>query len=451
MTTAVRKRTRVFESKTPLGGKVDRDRGVISGVKVLGVTSSNGRRYLPEAIRDAAHLYEGASVRIDHPDDPEDQRSSDSVLGWLRDVRVVADGSLYADLHYLREHPFASRLVEAAERNPRLLGLSHNASGDTDVDRDGTVVVHSITEVRSVDLVADPATTSGLFESVQSKAKHASKGTKRMTIKITLREHFAKIPLLAKDRKSVEKVIGEKLLERKFDAKFLEAGYFMDAEDDLALDAAPPTDAEPETAAPVVDDVADMSPEDALKQGFRAAIMAVVDDNTLDGKAVAARVKELVMARERLTASGVEVPEAEDEPTKKDDEKPLAEADESESKDEEIVEECDDAKKDAVMKENRDLKARLHRHEQLEAARDLCESMGYQPDSLILEALVPLDEAKRKQLITRQKASQGAAAKPRTATPLPEGKREVIKAEATAGDVTSVDDFVKRLKSPTRN
>lgn len=447
MATAVRRRSRVFESTTRLTGRVDRERGVISGVKVLGTTSSNGRRYLPEAIRDAAHLYEGASVRIDHPDDPEDQRSSDSVLGWLRDVRVGDDGSLYADLHYLQSHPFARRLVEAAERNPRLLGLSHNASGDTDVDRDGTVVVHSITEVRSVDLVADPATTRGLFESVQSRTKHASKskGYQRMTT-ITLREHFAKIPLLAKDRKSVEKAIGEKLLERKFDAAILEMSHYMDAEDDdMALDASPPTDVEPETAAPVVDDVADMSPEDALKQGFRTAMMAVLDDGTLDLKAKKSRLAELLTALDKLTAAGVEVPEAEDE--EKKDETPVAEADESEPKGEEIVEECDDAKKDAVMKENRDLKARLHRHEQLEAARDLCESVGYQPDSLILEALVPLDEAKRKQLITRQKASQGTTAKPRTATPLPEGKREVIKADATAGDVTSVDDFVKRLLS----
>lgn len=447
MATAVRRRSRVFESTTRLTGRVDRERGVISGVKVLGTTSSNGRRYLPEAIRDAAHLYEGASVRIDHPDDPEDQRSSDSVLGWLRDVRIGDDGSLYADLHYLQSHPFAKRLVEAAERNPRLLGLSHNASGDTDVDRDGTVVVHSITEVRSVDLVADPATTRGLFESIQSKAKHASsEGSERMT-KITLREHFAKIPLLAKDKRLVEKIIGDKLLDRKLNAKFLEAGYMMDAEDDMALDAAPPTDAEPETAAPMADDVADMSPEDALKQGFRTAMMAVLDDATLDLKAKKSRLAELLTALDKLTAAGVEVPEAEDEAKK--DEMAVEESDESESKDEEIVEECDDAKKDEMVKENRALKAELNRFKQIESARDLCESMGYQPDSLILEALIPLDEAKRKQLITRQKAAATPtqAAKPRTAMPLPEGKREVIKADGTAADVSSVDDFVKRLLS----
>ena len=41
----------------------DSDSGLISGVKILGLTSRNGRVYPPEVLREAAPLYEGARER----------------------------------------------------------------------------------------------------------------------------------------------------------------------------------------------------------------------------------------------------------------------------------------------------------------------------------------------------------------------------------------------------
>jgi hypothetical protein len=47
--------------------RVDREAGVIRGVKVLGLESRNGRTYLPEALAQAAQLYEDAKVNVNHP------------------------------------------------------------------------------------------------------------------------------------------------------------------------------------------------------------------------------------------------------------------------------------------------------------------------------------------------------------------------------------------------
>lgn len=142
--------------------QLDKDKNILRGVKILGLKSANGRNYTPAAIRAAAGMYEGIFVNKNHPRKQGEARDAEDRLGWLEGVRVEADG-LYGDLHYLNTHPFTPRLIEAAERRPQAFGLSHNAHGQVR-GRDGKGQVESITSVRSVDLVADPASTHGLFE-----------------------------------------------------------------------------------------------------------------------------------------------------------------------------------------------------------------------------------------------------------------------------------------------
>jgi hypothetical protein len=62
----------------------------------------------------------------------------------------------------------AARICEAAERMPDAFGLSHNAQGEGD-EKDGIFVVSKIVEVRHVDVVADPATTKSLSESIKKE------------------------------------------------------------------------------------------------------------------------------------------------------------------------------------------------------------------------------------------------------------------------------------------
>lgn len=149
--------------------RVDREQGIIYGAKIVGLVSGNGQRYRPEALQRAKPLYEGAKVNINHPSRlrPGDDRKAEDRFGKLKNVRDAEDG-LYADVHYLKSHPMANRVADAAE-NPELsdvFGFSQNARVTESLEN-GQVVYESITRVRSVDLVADPATTRGIFESLE--------------------------------------------------------------------------------------------------------------------------------------------------------------------------------------------------------------------------------------------------------------------------------------------
>ncbi len=58
----------------------------------------------------------------------------------------------------------SERICEDAERGMGVFGASHNADGTGD-NQDGAFVVSAITEVRSIDIVTDPATVRNLWES----------------------------------------------------------------------------------------------------------------------------------------------------------------------------------------------------------------------------------------------------------------------------------------------
>ena len=143
---------------------VDREAGVLRGVKVLGRVSRNGRIYSDNALQDAARLYEGVGVNSDHPERRQEDadRKLAGRFGTLRHVRIKPDG-IFADLEFLKTHSLAEQSGEAATRMPRQLGLSHNAEGEV-TKSNGETTVTSISRVRSVDLVQNPATTVGLFE-----------------------------------------------------------------------------------------------------------------------------------------------------------------------------------------------------------------------------------------------------------------------------------------------
>jgi hypothetical protein len=152
------------------GGKcaIDRDAKVVRDVKVIGFTSKNGRRFKEEAIEGAVGLYEGAKVYLDHPDPKEitKTRGVRDRNGVLKNARFVAGAGVFADWHYNSSHAATEALLEEIERNPSTLGFSHNARYRYGKPDGGTDIVEAIVAVRSVDLVADPATTNGMFEGV---------------------------------------------------------------------------------------------------------------------------------------------------------------------------------------------------------------------------------------------------------------------------------------------
>jgi len=172
------------EHTTNIGKPVlNKEQGILTNVKILGLESKNGRTYRHKALVGAKGLYEGAKVNVNHTenDAPRDARDR---FGKFGNIRVEEDG-LYGDLHFLLHHPMAALVTEAAERMPDVLGFSHDAAGFGNKDSAGKLVIEEIVKVNSVDLVADPATNASLFESViQEKEEESSEDGKEEDLKI---------------------------------------------------------------------------------------------------------------------------------------------------------------------------------------------------------------------------------------------------------------------------
>lgn len=233
---------------------VDRDAGVIRGVKVLGRQSRNGREYSDRALSEAAGFYQGIGVNLNHPErrEPSLERPVEAGFGWLEAVEVRPDG-VYGDLHYFKSHGQAAVIVEAAERNPKRFGLSHNAEGKV-VRKEGKTVVESVERVRSVDIVQNPATSSGLFESEE--------------------------PLM---QKTIRQILTESHGGRL--APLLEDGA-------LSGMAEAPVDLPP-----------DADPDDQVAAAFKSMIGAVLDDDSLELKEKLARIRDILKAQEKLTGA----------------------------------------------------------------------------------------------------------------------------------------------------
>ena len=155
-------------------GRIDRRRGVINGVKILGLTSRNNRRYPLETLTEAIPLYQNAKVNLNHPDgNPTEPRRYQDRFGLVRNVRVIENEGLFADCHFNPKHLYAEQLLWDAENAPENVGFSHNIEAEV-VQESDMQIVQKILTVRSVDLVADPATTQGLFESCEQPVDQPS-------------------------------------------------------------------------------------------------------------------------------------------------------------------------------------------------------------------------------------------------------------------------------------
>lgn len=145
------------------GMTVDETEPVLRNVLILGYNSKNGRRYTEEAAREALSVYEGIRVNLNHPiGQPNQSRRVEERFGTLFEVHEADDG-IRGNLRYNPHLPYSKAISWWAKNDPSCLGLSHNAVGQGRTEG-GVFVVEKIVSVRSVDLVADPATTKGLYE-----------------------------------------------------------------------------------------------------------------------------------------------------------------------------------------------------------------------------------------------------------------------------------------------
>ena len=144
--------------------RIDRAAGLLRGVKLLGLASKNGREYPEATLARAARLYDGAKVNVNHPKGhPLAPRDYQDRIGTIHNVAARPGEGLFGDLQFNPKHALAEQLLWDAEHAPENVGFSHNVQART-AKRGDTTIVEEILAVQSVDLVADPATTRGLFE-----------------------------------------------------------------------------------------------------------------------------------------------------------------------------------------------------------------------------------------------------------------------------------------------
>lgn len=355
--------------------QVDAEESIIRGVKILGTESSNGRRYTKQALVEAQERYEGITVNVNHPaGEPDSQRDSQDALGQLTNIQLREDG-LYGDLVLLKSHPMAERLLEAATRMPRLFGLSHNAAGEGRTEADGTFVVEHLTEVRSVDVVTNPATTKGLLESRQ--------GRRTMQIKQLFESLIPKL----------EKAKGQRL------KNLLEMGELHQQMDDMGQE---------EVEAPAED----MSADDQASEAFVSMAIAVLRDESLDKAGKLKKLRDILSAEEKLMGG-----ETSTETSEQDD----GEGD------------GEDKKKHEAME------SKIRQLERKDRARDLCEAAGVVPSKALLKALCSLESEKDcKDLIEEHKEThryeRPRSGPPRNVIESKDGRGNPIKKDESVDD-----------------
>ncbi|MFN3161569.1 MAG: hypothetical protein ACE37I_19835 [Rubinisphaera brasiliensis] len=156
---AVRLTERVGDWRTD--SQVDRSERLVRNVALAGLESRNGYRYSEASLREAAKLYEGKPVFLDHarPGVRPQERSTRDLVGAIENVRFDA-GRLRGDIDVLDTESGRTFLALAAAEHGAV-GMSHVVLARRSHDRQ---LVEAIEEVISVDAVVFPATTQSLRE-----------------------------------------------------------------------------------------------------------------------------------------------------------------------------------------------------------------------------------------------------------------------------------------------
>ncbi len=392
MSTRILVESYTFDPKTVT---LDEQNHVIKNVRVLGsesrnryVPGSEGTQYTDPAMQKALPLYENVTVFADHPSrsNASAERSAMDAVGKIRNAKHLP-GEIRGDLHYRPSSPVAQALVEDIKLGLGLYSLSHNAASDKErFDREKKkLLIESIAFVRSVDVVTRGATNRNLAESEMTNEPKT----------ITFRS------LLESDKKRFSKG------RQSWLTRLME----MDGMDGaMASESTEATD-----------------PDEALKGGFKSAVLAVVSQS-LDGDMPAAdalkKIKELLTTHEKLNGD--------EDPAEPD-------GDEGDGGDE--------PKMESMKSELANLKAR-------EKVRDLCESQKFIPSKTQLKALTLLEsESERKELIGSWKGSTegtgtgtGTAAKAKS---VPAGFRNVQESQQqqTSGQPLKASDALNKLRS----
>lgn len=147
---------------TEIRGPIDPRTKTIRDVAILREKSRNGRRYSEEARKDAVRIFENAKVYTNHRDSRSRQAHPiQNYVGRVRGLYLDNEGVVRAKEFKIVNESHWPLVHGIASGDPTGAGFSIDGDGEM---VDG--VVTSIKSGRSVDVVSDPAATSGLFEEI---------------------------------------------------------------------------------------------------------------------------------------------------------------------------------------------------------------------------------------------------------------------------------------------
>ncbi len=154
-----------------LQSRIDRDKKQIHDISILGNYSQNegGREYSREALESAVKVLEGKPAYYTHQIDRKTGRIlKGELIGNFTGLRIEGN-RVKGTLNVLeKEFPFVS---EIAERMPGVAGFSIDATARYKRKASGGELIESLVDGKSIDLVDNPATVKGLFESIESGEK----------------------------------------------------------------------------------------------------------------------------------------------------------------------------------------------------------------------------------------------------------------------------------------
>lgn len=185
-----------FQASQP---RVDREKGIIHGVRWLGEDSQNGRHYGQKYRTETIKRYSGIRVNKDHPEGKSLTRRFDDWVGTLENLQARPDAN-YGDIHVRKGHRDFEAIMDAAENHWRNFGLSPVHAVDWKIS--GKVKeAMGLDEPFSVDIVLEPATNKNLFE---SRDRNMASPVNRK-----LKAIFESAPESTKGRKALTELVAE--------------------------------------------------------------------------------------------------------------------------------------------------------------------------------------------------------------------------------------------------
>lgn len=164
-------RQRLTEDVSFADAQFTEDNGArtIRNVVFLGGASKHGYGYKQEAMRKAVGLYNGVRCFINHPTREEEQTGRRDLmrLAGVTEAARHEDGKIKGTVKLLNDE-YGQKFWNIAHTMPGAASCSHVADGKL-VTEGGQKYVEEISEVLSVDLVVQGATTNTVFESVERK------------------------------------------------------------------------------------------------------------------------------------------------------------------------------------------------------------------------------------------------------------------------------------------